>query len=49
MEATLSVLIVAVVLALAIYRGRDVKFGARCLGIGAYLEVKGPHDIRDNK
>lgn len=38
----LSVLIVAVLLALAICRGRDVKFSAQCLGAGAYLEVTGP-------
>ena len=48
MEAVLSVLIVAVLLALAIYRGRDVKFGARCLGVGAYLEVKGRDETRDS-
>ena len=41
MEIVLTVLIVAALLALAICRGRDVKFSARCLGIGAYLEVKG--------
>ena len=41
MEVVLSVLIVAVLLALAICRGRDVKFSAQCLGAGAHLEVTG--------
>ena len=41
MEAVLSVSIVVALLAFAIWRGRDVRFGASCLGARAYLEVKG--------
>ena len=49
MEAVLSVLIVAVLLAFAIYCGRDVKFSARCLGADASLEVKGRDGPRDGE
>ena len=49
MGAVLSVLIVAVLLAFAICRGRDVKFSARCLGAGAYLEVKGRDGTRNTE
>ena len=41
MEAVLSVSVVAVLLAFAVWRGRDVRFGASCLGARAYLEIKG--------
>ena len=49
METILTVLIVSALLAFAIYRGRDVKFSARCLGIGACLEVKGRDGTRDSE
>lgn len=49
MEAVLSVLIVAVLLALAICRGRDVKFTAQCLGAAAHLEVKGRDGSRESE
>ena len=49
METVLTVLIVSGLLTLAIYRGRDVKFSATCLGVGAYLEVKGRDRTRDSE
>ena len=41
MEAVVSILMVAALLGFAIWRDRDVRLGASCLGARAYLEVKG--------